>query len=337
MRDGAATALRYGSDTEPGIRRSGTKRLRYVNERTGRQPARRDLDRIASLAIPPAWEDVWIAADASSHVQATGRDARGRKQYRYHPVHTSSQSADKFDELVPFAMALPRIRRRVSRDLRSAEVDRDTVIAVVVRLLDLTGLRIGNEQYARENRTYGLTTLRQRHAHVRGSRVSLSFRGKSSHDFDLDVDSAPLAKVVRKCQHLPGQQLFQYVDATGERHTITSTDVNAYLAEHGSMAVTAKTFRTWNATVLAAEQFARAADDGIEPTPSVVNEIVDRVADELGNTRAVCRNSYLHPAVIGAFLDGALLPQWNRPVSARPAGLNVAERRVVRLLKSSAR
>lgn len=326
------SALRYGSDAEPGIRRRGSKRFSYVREGSGRPVSKSDVERIRALAIPPAWTDVWIAGDARSHVQATGRDAKRRKQYRYHPEHTSSRSAGKFADLVAFAAALGRIRRRVTRDLRSSELRHDQVVAVVVRLLDETGLRVGNAQYTRDNGSFGLTTLRDRHARVRGSRVQLSFRGKSKHQFDVDVDSAPLARVVRRCQHLPGQHLFQY-ERDRERRVVTSSDVNAYLAEHGNAGITAKTFRTWNATVLAAELFAAAASDGIEPTPSAVNDVIDAVAHELGNTRAVCRSSYVHPALIDGFIDGTLLSSWNRPVGTRPSGLSAAERRTLRLVK----
>jgi DNA topoisomerase I len=332
------STLRFGSDAEPGIRRRGRTRFTYVNERTGRSPSRTDLERIKALAVPPAWTDVWIAADATSHLQATGRDAKGRKQYRYHADFTASQSENKFADLVAFGAALGRLRRRVDRDLRAAGLDRDRldhdrVVAVVIRLLDLTGLRVGNEEYARENRSFGLTTLRDRHAVVRGTTVNLSFRGKSAHDFDVSVDNARLARLVRRCQHLPGQQLFQYRTADGGLRGIGSSDVNAYLAEHGNVSMSAKSFRTWNATVLAAEGFVRAADDDEEPSARVVNEVIDQVAGELGNTRAVCRASYVHPAIIGSYLDGTLVPQWRRPVGAKPAGITTVERRVLRLLK----
>jgi DNA topoisomerase-1 len=330
-------SLRFGSDRDPGIRRHGRSRFTYAHERSGRKPSKRDLERITALAVPPAWTDVWIAADSTSHLQATGRDARGRKQYRYHPAFTASSSENKFADLVLFGSALGRLRRRVDRDLRSDRLDHDRVVAVVVRLLDLTSLRVGNVEYARENRSFGLTTLRNRHAVVRGTTISLSFRGKSAHDFDVSVDSAPLARVVRRCQHLPGQQLFQYRTADGQLRAVGSTDVNAYLAEHGNVAMSAKSFRTWNATVLAAEGFVQAAGDDGEPTARVVNEVIDQVADDLGNTRAVCRESYVHPAVVASYLDETLLPQWRRPVGGRPAGITVVERRVLRLLKSGRR
>jgi DNA topoisomerase-1 len=335
---GTPNGLRFGSDTEPGIRRRGNKRFTYVDERTGKEVTKRaDLERIARLAVPPAWTDVWIAADPKSHVQATGRDARGRKQYRYHPDFTAERGSNKFGELVPFAAALGRIRRRVTRDLRGDPLSQEQVIAVVVRLLDTTGLRVGNPQYARENGSYGLTTLRQRHATVRGSKLHLSFTGKSKHRFDVDVENATLARIVRRCQHMPGQRLFQYETPEGERREVSSTDVNAYLAEYGNAGITAKTFRTWNATVMAGDLFAEAASDGVEPTATSVNAVIDAVAEQLGNTRAVCRASYVHPAVLDAFVEQRLLPSWNRPVATRPSGLTVVERRVLRVLRAQRR
>jgi DNA topoisomerase-1 len=328
------TTLRFGSDEEPGIRRRGRTRFTYVNEKTGRSPSRKDLERISDIAVPPAWTDVWIAADAASHLQATGRDVKGRKQYRYHADFTASRSENKFADLVAFGTALGRLRRRVDRDLRSAGPNHDLVVAVVVRLLDLTALRVGNAEYARDNKSFGLTTLRNRHAVVRGTTVNLSFRGKSAHDFDVSVDSARLARLVRRCQNLPGQQLFQYRTADGEIRGIDSTDVNTYLAEHGNVSMSAKSFRTWSATVLAAEGLAQAADDDDgDPSARVVNDVIDQVAGELGNTRAVCRASYVHPAVVESYLDGTLVPHWRRPVGARPAGITVVERRTLRLLK----
>lgn len=334
----AGPNLRFGSDAEPGIRRRGTKRFRYVDEATGDAvDDAATLARIARLAVPPAWTEVWIASDPASHVQATGRDAKGRKQYRYHPDFTAARGDTKFGELVAFASALGRIRRRVTRDLRGDPLSHDQVVAVVVRLLDLTGLRIGNTQYARENGSYGLTTLRQRHVTVRGERVHLAFTGKSNHRFDVDVENPRLARIVRRCQHLPGQCLFQYVTEDGSRREVASTDVNAYLAEYGNAGITAKTFRTWNATVTAGSLFAEAAADGLAPTAATVNAVIDAVAEQLGNTRAVCRASYIHPAVIDAFLQERLLTTWARPVGARPSGLTVDERRVLRVLKVAAR
>ena len=325
--------VHFGSGDEPGIRRRGSKRFTYIDERTKRAPSGRDLERICVLAVPPAWRDVWIAADAGSHLQAAGRDARGRKQYRYHPAFTESQSENKFGDLVSFAQVLGSLRSRVTRDLGRDDLSHDRVVATIVRLLDVTSLRVGNVEYARENRSFGLTTLRNRHVAVRGTAIRFTFRGKSAHDFDVVVDNARLAKIVRSCQHLPGQQLFGYTAEDGTVRAIGSSDVNSYLGEHGAPGMTAKTFRTWNATVRAAEGLAEMAMTEEVPTKRVVIAVVDQVADHLGNTRSVCRNSYVHPAVVDAYLDGSLKKHWRRPVGRRPAGLLDGERRTLRLLR----
>jgi len=331
-----AGSLHFGSDQEPGIRRRGNSRFSYISDITGRPASIKDLERIRRLAIPPAWTDVWIAASPNSHLQATGRDARGRKQYRYHDEFTSSRAEDKFADLVPFASALGGLRRRVDRDLRRTDLDHDRVVATLVRLLDVTSLRIGNAEYERTNNSYGLTTLRNKHAVVRKSTIHLAFPGKSGHVFDLSVESRRLAAVVRGCQHLPGQRLFEYRGLDGTPHPVGSSDVNEYLGEHAGAGVTAKTFRTWNATVRAAEGLAEAAQRGAAPTKRVVNDVIDQVADHLGNSRAVCRGSYVHPLVVEAFVDGTLLSKWQRAVGKRPSGLVVAERRTLRLLRSAA-
>ena len=333
----AAGSLEFGSDQQPGIRRRGVSRFSYISEITGRPASADDVERIRRLAIPPAWTDVWIAASPNSHLQATGRDARGRKQYRYHDDFTSSRAENKFADLVPFGNALGALRRRVDRDLRRSDLDHDRVVATLVRLLDVTSLRIGNAEYERTNNSYGLTTLRNRHVTVHRSTIHLTFPGKSAHLFDLSVESRRLATVVRGCQHLPGQRLFEYRGVDGTPRAVGSSDVNEYLAEHAGAGVTAKTFRTWNATVRAAEGLAEAAQHGAVPTKRVVNDVIDQVADHLGNTRAVCRGSYIHPAVVEAFVDGTLLPRWQRAVGKRPSGLVIAERRTLRLLRSTAR
>jgi DNA topoisomerase-1 len=328
-----AANLRFGSDQEPGIRRHGTKRFTYVYERTGRPASAADIERIKALVIPPAWTDVWIAAHANSHLQATGRDARGRKQYRYHSAFVDDRAHDKFADLVPFAGALGPLRRRVDRDLRLGELNHDRVVATVVRLLDVTSLRIGNAEYARSNGSFGLTTLRNKHVHVRGSSIHFEFRGKSAHEFDVEVDSPRLAKVVRSCQHLPGQRLFEYRALDDTIRTVDSSDVNEYLGEHARPGTTAKTFRTWNATVRAAEALFVATQDEDKPTAAVLNAAIDQVADHLGNTRSVCRSSYVHPAVVEAYLEGTLAARWQRPVGQRSNRLSVSERKTVRLLK----
>jgi len=327
--------LRFGSDDEPGIRRRGTTRFRYVVDSTGRSPSSADMDRIRALAIPPAWTDVWISADPSSHLQATGRDARRRKQYRYHPAFSERTSGLKFDQLVLFGTSLGRLRRRVTRDLAAPGLGHDRVVAVVVRLLDITSLRVGNEQYAQENRCFGLTTLRSRHAAVHGTQVQFGFIGKSHHRFDIAVTSPALAKVVGRCQALPGQLLFQYRTGDGSPCPVRSNDVNAYLSAHCRPGTTAKTFRTWNATVSAASLLAAAAAEGSVGTRQL-NTVIDAVAAQLGNTRAVCRQSYVHPAVVEGYLDGSLVRGWRRPPANRPTGLGVDERRTLRLLRVAA-
>jgi DNA topoisomerase I len=323
--------VHFGSDEQPGIRRTGRSRFRYRNERTGRPASAADLTRIRSLAVPPAWTDVWISVDPDGHVQATGRDARGRKQYRYHAEWTAQQASTKFAELPAFAGAIGRLRRRVQRDLARPGLERDRVVATVIRLLDVTSLRVGNDEYARSNGSYGLTTLRNSHAVIRGAAIRLNFPGKSAHQFDLTVRDARLARIVRACQDLPGQQLFQY-DTDDGPVSIDSADVNAYLGSHGVVGASAKTFRTWNATVLAATGFAEAAAGGLAANRQSVNMVIDAVARELGNTRAVCRASYVHPSVVSAYVDGRLAALWEPAVGRRPSGLTADERRTLRLI-----
>ncbi len=325
--------VRYGSDAEPGIRRRGSKRFEYRDERTGRPPGKQHLDRIRTLAIPPAWTDVWIAGDARSHVQATGRDARGRKQYRYHAEFTAHRSGDKFGGLVAFGKALDGLRRQVRKDLRGPTFGHDQVVAMVVRLLDLTALRVGNEEYARSNKSFGLTTLRNRHVSVQGATIRLQFRGKSAKDVDVTVEDRTLARLVRRCQHLPGQCLFEYETDDGAIRSIGSSDVNDYLSRHGVTGATAKTFRTWEGSTLAAEGLSVRAVDEDEPHVSTVRDVVSEVAGYLNNTAAVCRASYIHPTVVDRYLDGSLLTSWSRPVSRSPATLAASEKRLLRLLK----
>ena len=314
----------------------GTKRFSYVHE-DGRRASPEELERIGKLAIPPAWTKVWIAADPWSHLQATGRDAKGRKQYRYHEVFTAGQAANKFADLVQFGYALGPLRRRVRKDLARTDLSHAHVVATIVRLMDITSLRVGNEEYSRTNDSFGLTTLLNDHARVRGSTIHLAFRGKSRHDFNVHVGDARLARIVRRSQDLPGQRLFEYRDPAGEVRAVGSSDVNAYLSEHVAPGFTAKTFRTWNATVRAGQGLAEAGAHNDLPTKKVLNEVIDDVASHLGNTRAVCRKSYVHPAVVEAYIDGSLAQRWQRPVPSSPSGLTVPERKALRLLRASAR
>ena len=240
-------------------------------------------------------------------MQATGRDAKGRKQFRYHPRWTALRDADKYSRLIGFSQALPRIRRRVARDLRRPQLSQEKVIATVVKLLETTMVRVGNEEYARQNGSYGLTTLRDRHARVRGSTVRLIFKGKTGKEVEAEVTDRRVARVVRQCQELPGQELFAYVDGDGARHTVSSHDVNDYLRETTGEDFTAKDFRTWAGTVLAATALREL--EGFESEAEAKRNVVaaiDRVAKRLGNTRAVCRRAYVHPAVVDSYLDGSL-------------------------------
>src|SRR5437588_2266838 len=301
--------LRYVSDEMPGIRRRRAgKGFSYTAPDGTLIRDKRTLRRIASIVIPPAWSDVWICPLENGHIQATGRDARGRKQYRYHPRWRKVRDADKYERMVDFARVLPRIRALVERDLDRPGLPRERVLATIVRLLETTFVRVGNEEYARENRSYGLTTLRDQHADVNGSSVRFVFRGKSGKRHQVGLDDRRVARVVKRCQDLPGQVLFKYVDENGEQQQVDSGDVNDYLREIGGEDFTAKDFRTWAGTVLAARalQELEAFDSQTQAKKNVVRAI-ESVAGLLGNTTSVCRKCYVHPAVIDAYLDGSML------------------------------
>jgi DNA topoisomerase-1 len=304
-----AAGLRYVLDDRPGIRRlRAGKGFRYVDP-DGKPVRDPDvLSRIRSLAIPPAWTDVWICPQANGHLQATGRDDRGRKQYRYHPRWRAVRDETKYDRLIAFAHALPRIRARVEQDLAQPGLPRSRVLATVVRLLETTFIRVGNEEYARTNHSYGLTTLRNRHVDVNGSTLSFSFRGKSGVRHHIDVHDRRLARIVQRCQDLPGHELFQYLDDEGQPHTIDSADVNEYLRELAGEEFTAKDFRTWAGTVLAARALQEVAsfESQTEARRNIVSAIAD-VARQLGNTAAVCRKCYVHPAVLDSYLASTLI------------------------------
>jgi DNA topoisomerase-1 len=304
-----AAKLRYVNDDEPGIARRGTdpKRFRYFGHDGREIRSPEILARIRRLAIPPAWTDVWICPDPAGHIQATGRDEKGRKQYRYHPRWQEIRDQTKYARMIAFARALPKIRRRIDADLARPGLPREKVEAAVVRLLERTLIRIGNDEYARSNGSYGLTTLQDQHAKVRGRTIEFAFRAKSGKFHKIDLEGSRLAKIVRACQDLPGQELFQYRDEQGHVRDITSSDVNAYLRAITGEDFTAKDFRTWAATVMA----ALALKDQALPSAKVarnrmVNAAIDRVAAALGNTRAVARKSYVHPQVFDAFSDGTL-------------------------------
>jgi len=331
--------LRYVTDTVPGIRRRRSgKGFRYVGP--DGKPIR-DPDRVEwfdALAIPPAWTDVWISPIRRGHLQATGRDARGRKVYRYHPRWRDVRDDAKYARLVDFARALPRIRRRTRRDLRRRGLPREKVLALVVRLLEETLIRVGNEEYARDNRSYGLSTMRNRHVSVRGESIRFSFRGKSGKEHEIDVRDRRMAGIVKQCQELPGQELFQYRDEEGERVDVSSTDVNDYLREITGADFTAKDFRTWAGTVAAAmalQEFLEIDDDA--GRKKAVVRAIEQVAEQLGNTPSVCRACYVHPEVIDRYLDGTIVDALARRASGVGRGthaLRADEAAVLALLQA---
>jgi DNA topoisomerase-1 len=303
-----AAGLRHVCDDGPGIRRRRSgKSFRYVHPDGHTVRDRETLGRIRALAIPPAWNEVWICTRDDGHLQATGRDARRRKQYRYHRRWHEVRGETKYGRMVAFAKALPRIRRRVARDLARPGLPREKVLATVVRLLERTLIRVGNEEYARENESFGLTTLRERQVRVRGSRLTFRFRGKSGVQHDIELADPRLAAIVRRMQDLPGEELFQYVDESGETRRIESADVNAYLKEISAEDFTSKDFRTWAGTVLAARALqALAPFESATEGKRNVGQAIEAVARQLGNTKAVCRKCYVHPAIVETYLDGRL-------------------------------
>ncbi len=330
--------LRYVNDESPGIRRLKSDRsFRYL-DRDGR-PIRdpETLVRIKALVIPPAWTEVWICPRPDGHIQATGRDARGRKQYRYHVRWRSVRDEAKYGRTLAFGRALARIRRATERDLKRPGLPRRKVLAAVVRLLETTLIRIGNDEYARDNNSFGLTTMRDRHARVRGATLEFRFRGKSGINHAVTIDDRRLAQVVRRCQDLPGQELLQYIDEDGEVRDVGSDDVNAYLREVAGEEFTAKDFRTWAGTVLAliALQEFEAFDSQVQAKKNVVRAI-ESVARRLGNTPSVCRKCYIHPGVLDAYLEGTMLESLRRRAREEMEhvrGLSAQESAVLALLQ----
>lgn len=321
-----AAGLRYTSDGRPGIRRTRRGRSFVYLDPDGRiVRARDELARIRALVIPPAWSDVWICPDPRGHLQATGRDARGRKQYRYHPKWRQVRDETKYHRMIGFAQTLPAIRRRTAEHLKLPGLPRDKVLAAVVQLLEKTLIRVGNDEYARTNRSFGLTTLRDGHVEVNGTKVRFAFRGKSGVEHEIALTDRRLARVVKRCRDLPGYDLFQYMDDNGSRQAIASDDVNAYLKEITGQDMTSKDFRTWAGTVLAA-QLLREFEAYVSEREAKRNIVraVETVARRLGNTKAVCRKCYIHPAIIDAYLDGSML----RTVAQRARQLARADGRL---------
>ena len=333
--EAAESKLLHISDTAPGIKRlrcgAGFRYVRF--DRSAITAA--DRDRIARLAIPPAWTDVWICCDAQGHIQATGRDARGRKQYRYHPLWMAMQEETKFSSLPDFARALSRLRKAVDADMRRRSLCRDKVVATVIWLMDRLLLRVGNPDYARSNNSFGATTLRNRHLRDEGSGLRLVFTGKSGKMWSLKLSDKRIVRIVRSIQELPGQQLFQYVDDQGNRCPVTSQDINDYLRTIMQADFTSKHFRTWAATAVALEAL-RCIDlpESESAKKRTLNGEIDKVAHRLGNTRAVCRQSYIHPAVPEHWLAGTLAVEVDAAAAIRLVApeLNDAERRTLKWL-----
>ncbi|MEO6054793.1 MAG: DNA topoisomerase IB [Chthoniobacterales bacterium] len=313
--------LSYVDDSKPGItRRHKGKRFIYFNERGKQIRDPKIIARINHLVIPPAWKEVWICPRQNGHLQATGRDVRGRKQYRYHVRWRETRDETKYEHIISFGRALPKIRRRVVRDLTHHGLPREKVLATVVRLLETTLIRVGNDEYARTNHSYGLTTMHNRHVDIHGSKVTFNFRGKSGKKHVIDVENQKLAKIVRRCLHLPGYELFQYVDSDGKPVNVTSSDINEYLHEITKADFTAKDFRTWAGTVLAAralQEFQKFTSD-TEAKRNVVSAI-EAVSKMLGNTPAICRKCYIHPTVLNTYLDGSLVKRLKKKAESKLA------------------
>ncbi|MDB5342924.1 MAG: Eukaryotic topoisomerase catalytic core [Schlesneria sp.] len=331
------TRLLYVDDSTPGIRRQKRGQSFIYSGRNGRAiRSPQTLARINALVIPPAWTDVWICTKSNGHLQATGCDARGRKQYRYHDRWREVRDESKYQRLIEFAGVLPLIRRRVRADLRQRGLPREKVLATIVKLLEATLIRVGNEEYASANNSFGLTTLRNRHATVTGMQVHFDFKGKSGVSHKIGIRNPQLAAIVRACQDLPGQRLFQYADEENVVHEISSNDVNEYLQEISGRDFTAKDFRTWAGTKLALQSLQQLehAASATALKKNIV-QAIRSVAEQLGNTVAVCRKCYIHPAIIKAYLSDSLPAAVSAGSRASTIRLSVAERAVVKLLQGA--
>ncbi|MDB5384761.1 MAG: Eukaryotic topoisomerase catalytic core [Planctomycetaceae bacterium] len=326
LESAARAGLQYVSDRSPGFSRKRHRNgFRYClpDGKPLRHPAH--LERIRLLVIPPAWESVWICCLENGHIQASGIDARNRKQYRYHSAWRQCRDETKYNQMLDFARALPKLRRRLKRDLALDGLPRDKILAAVVSLLESTLIRVGNDEYARQNHSFGLTTLQNRHALVVGTQIRFQFRGKSGIEHDIDLCDPVLAKIVRQCQHLPGQELFEYLDEFGQVHDVRSQDVNDYIREITGGDYTAKDFRTWAGTTLAARMLEQTPHfDSETAAKRNVAQAIRQVARRLGNTPAVCRKCYVHPAVISSYLDGSLKTRLAiRPAQSRSSALQL--------------
>lgn len=337
----SAARLTYVNPEQQGIRRCRAGKGFVYRDGAGRLVRHRPtLDRIRRLALPPAWQNVWIARTETAHIQATGYDAKGRKQYRYHVAWRQVRDVAKFEHLVQFVQALPRLRRRLAHDLREKSLTKNKVVAVVVALMERTQLRVGNQKYAQQNGSFGLTTLRDEHARVSGAELNLRFRGKSGKLIDVRLHDRFLAQAVKRCRDIPGQTLFQYYDEAGVRHGVTSTDVNAYLRAAMGHDFTAKEFRTWAATFLAAHHLSREVPcESVTAGKRMVVRVAELVSNELGNTPAICRKCYIHPGVLDSYLRGELhttLEKLRCAKRRRPPGLSHDEAVVIAFIESLA-
>ncbi|WP_335945727.1 DNA topoisomerase IB [Pseudomonas sp. G166] len=324
--DALPADLHYVDDSAPGItRRKLRGKFCYFDPQGQRITDAAEVQRINALAVPPAYTDVWICTDPRGHLQATGRDARGRKQYRYHPRWREVRDADKYSRMLEFGRTLPRLRKRLEEILAQPGFSRDKVMATVITLLDMTLIRVGNTQYARDNRSYGLTTLRSKHVEINGSAIAFQFRGKSGVEHQITVKDRRLARIIKRCQEIPGQNLFQYLDENGERHAISSSDINAYLKTLTGADFTAKDYRTWAGSAAALAGLRMLRWETESEAKKHVAEMVRQVARQLGNTPTVCRKCYIHPAVVEGFLLGTLRelpkPRARKGLSDEEAGL----------------
>ncbi len=329
--------LRYITDEKPGIMRQKLgKNFTYYDEDLKRIKDERVIDRIEKLAIPPAWKKVWICASPNGYLQATGIDEKKRKQYIYHPEWVKATQESKFEKLIDFGLSLPIIRSKIDYDLRQKDMDKKRILATVVWLLERTFIRIGNEEYAKDNESFGLTTLRNRHAKVRGDQISFKFRGKSGVENIIEVSNPTIAKTIKKCIELPGYELFQFIDDTGARHVIDSADVNEFLKEVTQDEFTAKDFRTWGATNLSARNLYKLgfAEDEKTIKQNIVNTVKE-VASHLNNTVSVCRNYYIHPTVIKSYSKKVLVPHFEKFDKAKKSlkGLSWNETALIELLQ----
>jgi DNA topoisomerase-1 len=335
-----AVGLRYVTDDSPGIQRRRSRDgqgFYYVDVNGKRIRDRSTVSRIAALGIPPAWENVWICPLENGHIQATGRDAKGRKQYRYHALWRQIRDQTKFTRMLAFSAALPSLRARIERDLSLPGLSKEKVLATVLRLMELTRIRVGNEEYAKTNQSFGLTTMQDQHVDISGAKVRFHFRGKSGVEHDIEISDPRLAKVVKRCRDIPGQELFQYIDENGDRQSIGSGDVNSYLRDITGEEFTAKDFRTWAGTVLAARELHElgAVESDTQSKKAIV-QAIKTVSQHLGNRPATCRKYYVHPAILDAYVDGSLCQLMQQQLNQEPTvphGLRCEEWVVVMLLK----